>query len=216
MSSVPNFTSIQQVRTYLNDHRDHLSIVDITNGFQLALDPGFIKRDAIAGFVEALPRAQQQEQVVADGHHKSSKDDEQVLAQEAQPDLGGYGCLLCGKPYDGDFGVHFPVALPCGHVIGASCLKKSLQDDDSCFECGATVFTAPVSTTALRNPEHEGIIWGLVQSGGVFLKEKSLDLGSDKCYAAFCRWAYGHGTDHDSIMARLHAKATIGKLDISY
>ena len=48
---------------------------------------------------------------------------------------------------------HFPVALPCGHVVGASCLKKSLQDDDSCFECGATVFTIPVSTTG-RESQH--------------------------------------------------------------
>ena len=192
-------------------------MVDVTNACQLALDPGFIQRDAIAGFVKALPRAQQQQQQgVADEQHKNSKDDQQLLAQDEQQYLSEDGCPLCCKPYDEDSGAHFPVALPCGHVVGASCLKKSLQDDDSCFECGATVFTIPVSTTALTNPEHEGIIRGLVQSGGSFLEEKSSVPGSDDSYAAFCRWAYAHGTDHDSIMARLHAKATIGKLDISH
>lgn len=197
-------------------------MVDITNACDWALDPGFIQRDAIANFVHALPRAQQQ-QVVDDEQHKHSHDDQQILAQDEQQqpghddqqDLGEDGCLLCCRPYDVDSGAHFPVALPCGHVVGASCLKKSLKDTDSCLECGATVFTLPAATTVLANPGHEGILRGLVQSGGVFLEEKSSVPGSDKSYAAFFRWAYGHGTDHDSIIARLHAKETIGKLDIS-
>lgn len=215
MASLPNFTSIYQVRTYLNDHRDHLSMVDITNACALALDPGFIQRDAIASFVQTLSHASQQ-QVFADEQHEDRHDDQQLLAQNEHQHPGEDGCPLCCGPYAVDPGAHYPVALPCGHVIGASCLKKSLQDDDTCFECGATVFTIPASTTAIANPEHEGIIRGLVQSGGIFLEENSSVPGSDKCYAAFCRWAYTHSTDHDSIMARLHAKATIRKLDISY
>lgn len=197
MASLPNFTSIQQVRTYLDDHRDILSMVDITNACDLALDPGFIRRDAIARFVHSLPRAQQQQFI----------NDMQQLSEDE--------CLLCCKPYDADSGAHFPVALPCGHVIGSSCLKKSLKDTDICFECGATVFTAPAAATTLTDPEHEGILRGLVQSGGVFLEERSWVLGSDKSYAAFFSWAHGHGTDHDSIIARLHAKETIRKLDTS-
>ena len=213
MASLPNFTSILQVRTYLNDHRDHLSMVDITNACDWALDPGFIQRDAIARFVHALPHAQQQ-QVVDDEQHKNSHDDQQQPGQDEQH-LSEDGCPLCCRPYDVDSGAHFPAVLPCGHVVGATCLKKSLKDTDTCFDCGATVFTKPAATTALANPGDEGILRGLVQSGGVFLEEKIWAPGSDKSYAAFFRWAYGHGMDHDSIIARLHARETIGKLDIS-
>ncbi len=208
MAPLPKFTSIHQVLPYLNNHRNHLSMVDITNACDWALDPGFIQRDAIAKFVHALPRAvdDEQQKYSHHGQQQPHHDDQQQLVKDE--------CPLCCRPYDVDSGAHFPVVMPCGHVVGAACLKELLKDTEACFHCGATVFKVPAATTTLANPRHEGILRGLLQSGGVFLGEKMSVLGSDKSYAAFFRWAHGHGTEHDSIMARLHARETIGKLDI--
>lgn len=196
-------------------------MVDITNACDWALDPGFIQRDAIAQFVRALPRAQQQKDVGNEQQNYShanqqllGRDKQQQPRHDEQQHLGEDECPLCCRPYDVDSGAHFSVVLPCGHVVGALCLQELLKDTEACFHCEATVFKVPAATTTFTNPGHEGIIRGLLQSGGVFLGERMSVLGSDKSYAAFFRWAHGHGTDHDSIMARLHARETIGKLDI--
>lgn len=205
MAPLPNFTSIHQVLPYLNNHRNNLSMVDIINACDWALDPGFIQRDAIAKFVHALPRAQQPQLV---------DNEQQQARQDEQPQLGQDECPLCCRPYGAGSGAHFSVILPCGHVVGVTCLKEFLKDTEACFDCGATVFKIPAATTTFTNPGHEGILRGFLQSGGVFVEEKMSVLGSDKSYAAFFRWAHGHSTDHDSIIARLHARETIGNLDI--
>lgn len=56
-------------------------MVDIINGRDWALDPGFIQWDAIAKFVHALPRAQQQHLVK---QQKYSHNDRQRLSIDEQ------------------------------------------------------------------------------------------------------------------------------------
>lgn len=221
MAPLPNFTLIHQVLPYLNNHRNNLSMVDIKNACAWALDPGFIQRDAIAKFVHALPRAQQQ-QLIDNEQQKYSHNDrqrlglneQQQLRHDEQQQLGEGECPLCCRLYGIESGAHFPVVLPCEHVFGAACLKEYLKDNEACFHCGATVFKIPAATTTFTNPGHQEILRGFLQSGGVFLEEKMSVLGSDKSYAAFLRWAHGHSADHGSMIARLYARETIGKLDI--
>lgn len=216
-----NFTSIEQVLPYLNNHQN-VSMVEITNACDWALDPGFVRRDAIANFVLTLPRAQQQQ--LGDKEQPITSNDEEKHRGDDGGEQVGSGkehddeqeCPLCGRLYEVASGAHFPVVLPCGHVAGATCLKELLKDTEICFDCEAPTATLPAARTTLTNPRSQQIVRGLLQSGSVFLEEKKASAESDKSFAAFERWAYGRGTDHDSTMARLHAKEVIGELDFSF
>lgn len=187
--TLPNFNSNEEVLPYLIKNRHHLTMREIRNASAWALDPGFIQRDAIAQFVPTLPRAQQHQ--IDDGD-----------------------CLLwCGKPYDTDSGAHFPVALPCGHIVGATCLYEMLKDSETCFHCGSTIFTRP-AVPRLANLNSEQLLQGLVNVGGVFIEETMLGSGSDVSYAAFCTWARGHCTDFLIYTYRLLADQLITQLEL--
>lgn len=187
--TLPNFNSNNEVLPYLIENRHHLTMMQITHASGWALDPGFIQRDAIAQFILTLPRAQQHQ-----------LDDEE--------------CLLCLNPYETDSDAHFPIVLPCGHIVGAACLNESLKDGESCSHCRVTIFTTPAAAPQLANPASEEILRGLLQSGRVFLEETMLGSGSDKSYAAFSRWAHGDITDVESFIARTIAKELIRKFEL--
>lgn len=188
--TLPNFSSNNEVLPYLIENRHHLTMMQITHASDWALDPGFIQRDAIAQFILTLPRAQQHQ-----------LDDEE--------------CLLCCNPYKIDSDAHFPIVLPCGHIVGAACLDESLKDNESCSHCRATIFTRPAAAPNLANPGSEEILRRLLQSGRVFLEERMLDPESDRSYTAFSRWAHGYSTDVESLIARIIAKELIRKFELS-
>lgn len=186
---LPNFNSNNEVLPYLIEHRSHLTMTDITHACAWALDPGFIQRDAIAQFVFSLNRA--------------------------QPDqLDDGECPLCCSPYERHSKDHFPVLLPCGHIVGADCLSESLKDNESCPYCRATIFTAPAAAPPPAYSGSEELLRGLLQSGRAFLTE-TLGSKSGKSYAAFYSWAHDRGGDNESIMARIVAKQKIGQLESS-
>lgn len=185
----PNFNSNNEVLPYLIENRNHLTMTDITHVCAWALDPGFIQRDAIAQFVLSL--------------------------RHAQPDqLDDGECPLCCSPYKTHSGSHFPV-LPCGHIVGADCLSESLKDNESCPYCRETIYTAPAVASPPANSRSEETLRGLLQSGRAFLRETLTGPESDESYAAFYSWAHGHGSDNESIIARLVARGKIGQLELS-
>lgn len=187
---LPTFNSNNEILPYLAQHRNHLTMTDITHACAWALDPGFIQRDAIAQFIFSLPRAQP---------HQLDEEE----------------CPLCCSPYDADSNDHFPVLLPCGHIFGADCLSEWLKKSESCIYCRAPTFHAPAAAPPLASRTSEEILRGLLQSGREFLTETLLGSGSDKSYAAFYRWAHGHGRDSESIILRLVAREMIGQLELS-
>lgn len=189
-ATLPSFNSIEEVLPYLIKNRHHHTMTEIRHASDWALDPGFIQRDAIAQFVPTLPRAQQHQ-----------IDDENCL-------------LWCGKPYDTDSGAHFAVALPCGHIVGASCLHEMLKDSETCFHCRSTIFTKP-AVPRLAKSSSEELLQGLVNVGGVFIEETMSASGSDVSYAAFCTWARGHCTDFQIYTYRLLASQLIEQLELA-
>lgn len=188
--SLPNFNSNNDVLPYLIAHRNHLTMAEIIYACDWALDPGFIQRDAITQFMLTLPIAQQHQ----------LEDDE---------------CPLCCSPYEADSNVHFPIQLPCGHILGDICLGELLKDSESCLFCRATIFTRPAAAPPLANRRSEDILRGLLQSGNFFLTETTTDSRSEKSFAAFCSWAHGRGGDNQSIIARLVATEKIGQMEFS-
>lgn len=187
---LPNFNSSNDVRTYLIENRHHLNMIKITDASDWAMDPGFIQRDAIAQFILTLPRAQQHQ-----------LDDER--------------CLLCLSPYDTVSDAHFPIVMPCGHIVGAACLSESLEDSESCPYCRATIFTRPAAAPHLANPSSETILRGLLQSGRAFLEETMLSSQSEKSYAAFYRWAHGHSIDSETVIFHALAREINRQLESS-
>lgn len=188
--TLPNFNSNNEVLPYLIENRHHLTMMDIIHACHWALDPGFIQRDAIAQFILTLPRAQQHQ-------------------------LHDEECLLCCNEYETDSGAHFPIVLPCGHIVGAVCLIESLKDSESCYYCRTTIFTRPAAAPPLADPSSEAKLRSLLQVGRVFLQETTLSSESDKSYAAFYRWAHGYSTDFESFIARTIAKQLIQGLKLS-
>lgn len=189
IGTLPNFTSNNEVLPYLIKNRNHLPMTYITYACAWALDPGFIQHDAIAQFVFSLRRAQPNQ--LDDGE-----------------------CPLCCSPYEAHSEEDFLV-LPCGHIVGADCLSESLKNYESCPYCRATIFAAPPAAPPPTNSSSEETLRGLLQSGRVFLRESLTNSESDKSYAAFYSWAHGHGSDNESIMARLVARGMIGQLELS-
>lgn len=188
--TLPNFNSNDEVLPYLIRNRHHLTMTEIIHASNWALDPGFIQRDAIAQFVPTLPRAQPHQ-----------IDDENCL-------------LWCGKPYETDSGAHFPVALPCGHIVGATCLHEMLKDSETCFHCRSTIFTRP-AVPRLADSSSDQLLQGLVNVGGVFIEETMLGSGSDVSYAAFCTWARGYCTDYQIYTYRLLADQLTTQLELA-
>ena len=203
--TLPHFNSNEDVLPYIIKNRHNLTMTEIREASDWALDPGFVQRDAIAQFVPTLARAQP---------HQIDDDDDNCL-------------LWCGKPYETaetetetetTAGAHFPVALPCGHIVGASCLHEMLKESETCFRCGSTIFTRP-AVPRLDDLGTEQLLQGLVNVGGVFIEEETISAGSgsvDVSYAAFCTWARGHCTDYQIYTYRLLADQLITQLELAH
>lgn len=195
--TLPTFSSANEVLPYLLENRNRLTMMQITEAVDWALDPGFTQRDAITQFILSLPRAQ-------------------------EPDEE---CRLCYNPYETVFpealAIHFPIVLPCcWHIFGAPCLYQLLKDSESCSLCRETIFTRRPRAPPLDNPTSEEILRALLKSGRTFInKEDSMLLasgyasGSDRSYAAFCSWAHGHSSNVENIIARTLAREAITKFE---
>lgn len=197
--TLPNFSSANEVLPYLLENRNRLTMMQITDAVDWALDPGFVQRDAITQFILSLPRAQ-------------------------EPDEK---CRLCYEPYGTDspevVAIHFAIVLPCcWHIVGAPCLYQLLKDSESCSLCRETIFTRPPRAPPLDNPASKGILRALLKSGRTFIdKEDSMLLasgygsGSDRSYAAFCSWAHGKSSNVENIIARTLARDAIRRFELS-
>lgn len=193
MVATPSFTSCEQVLPYLCRNWHLLTMTEFTNACAWGLDPGFVQRDAITHFIKSLPFIQQN-----------------LLPQDQD-------CPICFHPYN----THpssdtTAVRLCCGHIVRADCLFEWLKDQGSCPHCRIDVFATVSPSQSLSSLRHAQVLRGILESGRKFLAE--IHFGSGSIYVegfgSFRNWAFDRlGRDHRTLVARVHARAHIGRWD---
>ena len=117
-------------------NRNLFSLCEIESILASILDPQTIDHNKITRFVVNLPRV------------KSAD-----LNQESKDQ----NCGICLSKYgkEENLDKDTPAKLPCGHVIGAECIKLWLQQHKSCPLCRREVFTRTFVSGHLNDPKLE-------------------------------------------------------------
>lgn len=178
---IPPFNSSHDVLPYIARHRWQMTMPEIMNSCIWAMDPAAVERDTIQAFLQSLPRLQLEELTEKD-------------------------CPICLDEYGSDSVNDTPTKLPCGHILGADCVRTWLVSGrDTCPQCRQQIFFRPVTLEFFSHPHLQ--LLELRGAARIFLEET--DGQSDQSYRAFRRWATGDAIDMNSMAYRRLASNAI-------
>lgn len=171
---IPSFASSHDVLPYIARHRWQMTITEILNSCNWAVDPTAVERDTIQAFLQSLSRLQLE-------------------------DLTEKDCPICLDEYGSDSPNDSPTKLPCGHVLGADCVKTWLiSGRNTCPQCRHQIFFRPVPLDIFSYSHIQ--LLELRGAARIFLEET--DGQADQSYRAFRLWATGDAVDMNSMAYR--------------
>lgn len=119
-------------------NRSHFAISEIVSILADILDPATIEHNEIIRFVVSLPC---------------------VKPADLGPEPEDRNCAVCLNKYgrQDHLDKDIPAKLPCGHTIGAECIKTWLKRNESCPLCRRKVFARPVVSARLKDRKLEHV-----------------------------------------------------------
>ena len=192
MSIPANLTTNDQIVYHVICKRYQLSLCQIENTLAGILDPATIEQNNLVHFVSNLPR---------------------IKPANLGPEPEDQDCSICLKKYGiNDFWDKDTAAkLPCGHIIGAECIKTWLKTSESCPLCRRKVYDRPVVQPHLEDPKLEQMARNLLCYVGAYcfcryplmFRDENDRLVSQlgppwmgDSYMAFVAWGKGLGTEN--------------------
>lgn len=120
------------------------------------------------------------------------------------PEPEDQNCAVCLNKYgrEDHLDEDTPAKLPCGHIMGAGCIKTWLEQRESCPLCRKKVFTRPVVSGHLNDPKLEQVARDFLFFAKTYLlEEKTTIFTNEELYMrAMMRlpWMYD---DYSSFVA---------------
>lgn len=183
------YSSSEEVLPYIIKNRFQMTLSEITNVCAWALDQNCVERGAILKFVRSLRH---------------------IDPTSLGSDPTDQQCSICLEKYGIVLGSDAPAQLPCGHIMGAECLKKWLVRSESCPQCRRRVFKRPGQPDEFT--KERDLLRGILIAGTDFLSETLWEINEN--YFAFYRWASEVGPNDQSAASRRLAVDCMTELEM--
>ena len=155
--SFPETLTNEQIVHEVICNRDVFSLREMESILASILDPITIQHNETTRFVVSLPY---------------------IKPADLGPEPEDQNCAVCLNKYgrEDHLDKDTPAKLPCGHIIGAECIKTWLKQRESCPLCRKKVFARPVVSGHLNDPELEQVARDFLFYAKTYLLEEKTKI----------------------------------------